>query len=156
MTLMARIEDTPADARRLSVAAEVGRLAEVRSFIRDSVATYGGTARAAADLVQAVDEAVCNVMVHGYAGMEGDVEIETAARDGRIEIRILDRAPTFDPTGAPAFDPSRPTHPARPGGMGVGVHLLRTMTDEVHHAARPDGGNELTLVRSIDDPGEED
>jgi anti-sigma regulatory factor (Ser/Thr protein kinase) len=40
--------------------------------------------------------------------------------------------------------------------MGVGVHLLRTMTSEVHHAARPDGGNELTLVRSIDDPAEED
>ena len=39
--------------------------------------------------------------------------------------------------------------------MGVGVHLVRTMMDEVHHAARPDGGNELTLVRSID-PGEED
>lgn len=142
-------------ARRLSVTADVERLAEVRSFIRDSVAAYGGTTRAAEDLVQAVDEAVCNVMLHGYAGKPGEVEIETAARDRRIEIRVLDRAPAFDPTRAPAHDPTQPTRGAHPGGMGVGVHLLRTMTDEVHHAVRPDGGNELTLVRSIDDPAKE-
>jgi hypothetical protein len=29
------------------------------------------------------------------------------------------------------------------------------MTDEVRHHVRPDGGNELTLVRSIDGPAEE-
>jgi anti-sigma regulatory factor (Ser/Thr protein kinase) len=40
--------------------------------------------------------------------------------------------------------------------MGVGIELLRALTDEVHHSARPDGGNELTLVRSIDGPAEED
>lgn len=153
---VARTEDAAAGSRRLRVAAEVDRLSEVRSFIRDSVAAYGGSTRVAADLVQAVDEAVCNVMVHGYAGKPGKVEIEAAAREGQIEIRILDRAPTFDPTAVPPHDPARPTEGVRPGGMGVGVHLLRTMTDAVHHAARPDGGNELTLVRSIDGPGEED
>jgi anti-sigma regulatory factor (Ser/Thr protein kinase) len=39
--------------------------------------------------------------------------------------------------------------------MGVGIHLLRAMTDEVRHHVRPDGGNELTLVRSIDEPAKE-
>ena len=37
-----------------------------------------------------------------------------------------------------------------------GLHLVRTMTDEVRHHVRPDGGNELTLVHSIARPGEED
>jgi anti-sigma regulatory factor (Ser/Thr protein kinase) len=40
--------------------------------------------------------------------------------------------------------------------MGLGIELLRTLTDEVHHSARPDGGNELTLVRSIDSPTQEE
>jgi hypothetical protein len=40
--------------------------------------------------------------------------------------------------------------------MGVGIELLRTMTDEVRHHVRPDGGNELTLVRSIGEPAKED
>jgi serine/threonine-protein kinase RsbW len=145
-----------AEAPRRCTVASVDGLADARAFIRDAVATYGGSERAAADLVQAVDEAVCNVMLHGYAGRGGEVEIETALRDRAIEIRILDRAPTFDPTAAPGHDPADPARRVRPGGMGVGIHLLRTMTDEVHHAPRPDGGNELTLVRSIDDTAEED
>ena len=121
----------------------------------------GGRASAARrgvadDLVQAVDEATCNVMLHGYGGSRARSRSRRALRDGRIEIRLLDRAPPFDPTAAPAQDTSTPPVSKRPGGMGVGIHLLRTMTDEVRHHVRPDGGNELTLVRSIDDPAQED
>jgi serine/threonine-protein kinase RsbW len=142
--------------RSLRVDANVDRLAEVRAFVRESVAALGGSKRVTDDLVQAVDEATCNVMLHGYDGKAGDLEIEASLRDQKIEIRILDRGPTFDPTTAPV--PSRGTvpTPTRPGGMGVGIQLLRTLTDEVHHSARPDGGNELTLVRSIDGPAEEE
>ena len=145
-----------APARRLRVAADVERLAEVRSFVRDSVAGFGGSKRVADDLAQAVDEATCNVMLHGYRGKAGDVEIEATLRERKIEIRILDRGPTFDPTTAPLPASGATPAPTRPGGMGVGISLLRTLTDEVHHSARPDGGNELTLVRSIGGQGEED
>jgi serine/threonine-protein kinase RsbW len=141
--------------RRLRVGNDVNRLAEVRAFVREAVTELGGSKRAADDLVQAVDEATCNVMVHGYGGAPGEIEIDAALRDGRIEIRLADRASAFDPTAAPAPDLSRPPVSRRPGGMGVGIHLLRTMTDEVRHHVRPDGGNELTLVRSIDGPAEE-
>jgi serine/threonine-protein kinase RsbW len=143
------------DARRLRVESDVNRLAEVRAFVREAVADFGGSKAVADDLVQAVDEATCNVMLHGYGGEPGEVEIEAVLRDGRIEILLADRAPAFDPTAAPGVDTSRPPVSQRPGGMGVGIHLLRTMTDEVRHHVRPDGGNELTLVRSIDDPAKE-
>jgi len=139
----------------MHVPSDVDRLAEVRAFVREAVADFGGSRRVADDLVQAVDEATCNVMLHGYGGSPGEIEIDAAVRDGRIEIRLADRAPAFDPTAAPAHDASRPPVSRRPGGMGVGIHLLRTMTDEVRHHVRPDGGNELTLVRSIDDPARE-
>ena len=143
------------DARRFRVESDVNRLAEVRAFVREAVADFGGSKAVADDLVQAVDEATCNVMLHGYGGEPGEVEIEAVLRDGRIEILLADRAPVFDPTAAPAVDTSKPPVSQRPGGMGVGIHLLRTMTDEVRHHVRPDGGNELTLVRSIDDPAKE-
>jgi serine/threonine-protein kinase RsbW len=146
----------PASKRSLNVPATVDELDRVRAFVRDTVEGFGGSKRVADDLVQAVDEATCNVMLHGYRGKPGDVEIEAALRDGKIEIRILDRGPTFDPTTAPTPAPGAIPAPTRPGGMGVGIQLLRTLTDEVHHSARPDGGNELTLVRSIDGPAEED
>jgi serine/threonine-protein kinase RsbW len=141
--------------RALKVPASVDHLAEVRSFVRACVADFGGSKRAADDLVQAVDEATCNVMLHGYRGKPGDIEFEAALKDGRIEIRILDRTPTFDPTRAPTRDAGAAPAPTRVGGMGLGIELLRTMTDEVHHSVRPDGGNELTLVRSMDGPTQE-
>jgi anti-sigma regulatory factor (Ser/Thr protein kinase) len=151
-------QSAPSEKRSINVPATVDELANVRSFVRDSVADFGGSKRVADDLVQAVDEATCNVMLHGYRGKPGDIDIEATVKDRRIEIRILDRSPTFDPTTAPApvRSPGAPPAPSRPGGMGLGIELLRTLTDEVHHSARPDGGNELTLVRSIDGPAEED
>jgi serine/threonine-protein kinase RsbW len=139
--------------RRLRVGNDVDHLAEVRAFVRTAVADLGGSARAAADLVQAVDEAACNVMVHGYGGAPGEIDIEAARVGEAIQIRLLDRAPSFDPTAAPSrVNATTAPTPRRPGGMGVGIDLLRTMTDEVRHHVRPDGGNELTLVRSIDGP----
>ena len=143
---------------RLSVAADVERLAEVRAFVRATVAELGGSRRAAEDLVQAVDEVTCNVMLHGYGGDPGEIELEAGLRDGKIEIRILDRAAVFDPTTvADSPGPRALLAPRKPGTAGVGLHLARTMTDAVRHHVRPGGGNELTLVRSIDDhPSEED
>jgi serine/threonine-protein kinase RsbW len=142
---------TDRDVRRMQVPSDVDRLADVRAFVREAVTDLGGSKRDVEDFVQAVDEASCNVMLHGYGGAPGEVEIEVALKAGRIEIRLLDRAKAFDPTAAPTTDTSAPPVSKRHGGMGVGIHLLRAMTDEVHHHVRPDGGNELTLVRALDD-----
>ena len=142
--------------RAIRIPASVDNLAEVRSFVRDCVADFGGSKRVADDLVQAVDEATCNVMLHGYKSQPGDIDIEASVRDRKIQIRILDRATTFDPTAAEPRDPARRPAPTRIGGMGLGIELLRGLTDEVHHSVRPDGGNELTLVRSIDGPTQEE
>ena len=134
---------------RFHVPEGVDRLAEIRTFVRDTVAQLGGSKRVAEDLVQAVDELTCNILLHGYDGKPGDIEIEARRRNGSIEIRILDRAPLFDPT-APRPASNQPA-PRKPGTAGAGLHLARTMTDAVRHHVRPGGGNELTLVRSIDD-----
>lgn len=153
MVVSHRSGDVP---RKLRVSSDVSDLSAVRGFVREAVAALGGSSRVAEDLVQAVDEACCNVMLHGYGGAPGEIEIEAARRGRQIEIRLLDRSAPFDPTTAPVADTSTPPVVKRPGGMGMGIHLLRTMTDEVRHHVRPDGGNELTLVRSIDTPAKED
>jgi len=141
--------------RQLRLTADVDDLAAVRAFVREAATEFGASDRATADLVQAVDEAACNVVIHGYKGRAGDLEVEATLRNRKIELRILDRCPVFDPTAAPEPDLAQTPAPSRPGGMGMGIHLLRTMVDEVHHAARPGGGNELTLVRAIDESSEQ-
>ena len=105
---------------RLTVPGEVGRLAEVRAFVRE--ASRGRlAARLVEDLVCAVDEAVTNVIVHGYDG--------------------------FDPTTAPEPDLSLPLERRPLGGMGV--HLMREFADELRYAPRRGGGNEVTLVKRL-------
>jgi serine/threonine-protein kinase RsbW len=138
----------PASHRTLRIPSETGHLAEVRSFVREATAAFGATPGVTADLVQAVDEAVCNVIVHGYGGGPGEIELSADLRNGKVEIRILDQSAAFDATTAKAPDLSVPPLARKPGGMGI--HLMRTGTDEVHHRERPEGGNELLLVRRLD------
>jgi anti-sigma regulatory factor (Ser/Thr protein kinase) len=137
----------------IRIAAESGHLAEVRAYVRDASTRFGASPEVTADLVQAVDEAVSNVIVHGYRGAPGEIEIEAALRNRNIEITVLDRSRHFDPTSAPAPDLSIPPRARKPGGMGI--HLVRESADEVHHRARADGGNELKLVRSLESQVEE-
>jgi serine/threonine-protein kinase RsbW len=132
----------------LSVPAELGRLASVRAFVRERLATSVGDADAIADVVQAVDECVTNVIVHGYEGRAGEVEVRLEADDGRVVVRVLDGARPFDPTNVPPPDPDRSLADRLHGGMGV--PLMRASVDELHHRLLPDGRNELTMIKRID------
>lgn len=144
------------DAGRSSLRVDGGveRLAEVRAFVRDAAGGLGAGPTAIQDLVQAVDEAACNVILHGYHGRPGPLEVTVTRRGDAIVVVLRDDAPAFDPTRVPSPDLAVP--PLARGRGGMGIHLLRTMTDEVHHRIRPEGGNELTLIRDIRRPGEED
>jgi serine/threonine-protein kinase RsbW len=132
---------------RLRIDAASESLADVRRFVRSAALAEGADEGTVADLVQAVDEAVTNVVVHGYSGRGGPIEVDLVARDGALVARVVDAAPRFDPTGLepPKLDASLRNR--RPGGMGV--HLMRSMSDEMRHRTRPEGGNELTLVKRI-------
>lgn len=136
-----------AERRSIVVPATLDRVAEVRAFVREAAAAAGASDGVIADVVQATDEAATNVVVHGYAGQPGELEVQVVLQDGRLEVRLLDRAPTFDPTAVPAPNLSVPPLRRRPGGMGV--HLIRAATDETRHHRRPGGGNELVLVCDI-------
>lgn len=128
----------------LEVSASVDELAAVRAFVRDSSAQMGADADCTADMVQAVDECVTNVIVHGYRDQAGVVRVEVSPSDGKLVIRLSDSAPPFDPTQVPAPDVSRPLRERRGGGLGV--FLARDLTDEMSYR-RTAAGNELTLIK---------
>ena len=127
----------------LTIRASVDELAGVRAFVRTRVAAAGGDAETEADLVQAVDELVCNVVGHGYAGREGSIEVAFLESPAEIAFRIRDDAPPFDPTSVP--EPPLDVPLARRHLGGMGVHLARTLTDGFDHRILPSGGNEVTV-----------
>ena len=127
----------------ITIEAAVDQLAGVRAFVRTQVAAAGGDDEMTADLVQAVDELVCNVVEHGYAGRPGSIEVAFIETTGEIGFRIRDDAPRFDPTTVPEPPLDQPLSQRRLGGMGV--HLARALTDGFDHRILPTGGNEVTV-----------
>ncbi|MGZ8437987.1 MAG: ATP-binding protein [Candidatus Limnocylindrales bacterium] len=143
-----------ATVRMIRIAADVGRLAEVRDMIRSAAIAAGADPAHVSDLVQAVDETATNTIVHGHAGRPGWVEVRVGSENDRLIVTIEDDAPPFDPTTVPEPDLSVPPGHRRPGGMGV--HLARLCVDEISHRPRPAGGNILTLVRRLEPRMKED
>ena len=134
----------------LRIPADVRQLADVRGFIRSVAGRAGAGQQEMDDLVTAVDESVTNVIVHGYRGGAGTVEIEVAVADQRLVVRVRDEAPPFDPTRMPDVDTSLPPEQRSPGGLGI--HLARDLADQVRYQ-RTSRGNELTLIKEIRSEG---
>ena len=132
----------------LRIEADVGQLATIRSFVREQARRAGADPRAVPDIVQAVDESVTNVIVHGYRGGAGAVDVEVEAVGRSLVVRLRDQAPAFDPTGWPDPDTSVSLEQWPQGGMGV--FLSRELADKVTYRRTPDG-NELTIVKECID-----
>jgi len=132
----------------MTVPAELSRLADIRALVREVAIEGGAPPVCLDDLVQAVDEAATNIVVHGYGHQGGPIDVDARVEDERVVIELRDRAPTFDPTEVPEPDLSIPPLQRRPGGMGL--HLIRLATDSMTYRPRAGGGNILTLTRSLD------
>lgn len=135
----------------LRIGADLARLKDVRQFVREVALGLGAEEAAVRDLVQAVDEWVTNVIVHGYRGQGGSVEVALTRSDDEIVARVRDAAPEFDPAMAPAFDPDLPLE-RRPMGK-MGIHLIRELCDRFEHRVPASGGNEITIARTAKPAG---
>ena len=74
---------------------------------------------------------------------ESVIEIAQAGKD--LQIKLRDQAPTFDPTTVPTPDVSVPLGQQPYSGMGV--HMMRSFTDELRYRVTDEGENELILVK---------
>jgi serine/threonine-protein kinase RsbW len=129
----------------LRMAAELDNLAEIRHFVQKTATTFGVDPDIISNVLLAVDEAVTNVLVHGYQGQTGMIEIELRRRGDSLVVCLRDQAIPFDPTTVPPPDLTLPLE-QRPFG-GMGIYLMRQLTDEMTHRITRQGGNELTLVK---------
>jgi serine/threonine-protein kinase RsbW len=120
-------------------------LSEIRRFISQTAMALSVDAATIPDVVLAVDEAATNIILHGYQGQEGIIEIELAQEGDALVVRLRDEAIPFDPTTVPPPDLTLPLEQRAPGGLGI--YLIRQVMDEVMHRITSEGRNELTLVK---------
>ena len=115
-----------------------------RQQVEQDLLRCGAAPDAVADMIIALNEALANVVRHGYQ-QPGQVELTLWCEGDSLLIKLLDNAPLFDPTGVPTPDITVPLG-QRPFG-GMGVHMMRKFVDELNYQTTTDGRNQLTLVK---------
>lgn len=130
-------------ASTLTIPAEVKYLTTLRRFVEETAQALQADREAVEDMILAVDEAATNIILHGYRGQPGDIEVEVSIEGDTLQVRLSDWAPLFDPTEVPPPDLSLPLERRRFGGLGV--YIARQCMDEVAYCVSPEGCNELTL-----------
>lgn len=125
--------------------ATVRDLNDIREFLERAILTLGGDEEVAGDFVLAVNEAVTNVLLHGYDDLPGFVIVGVEADGSDLRVRLTDEARLFDPTAVPPPDINLPLE-ERPLG-GLGVHMMRQLTDKLIYAIDKDGRNELVFLK---------
>ncbi|MDX1616217.1 MAG: ATP-binding protein [Candidatus Promineifilaceae bacterium] len=125
-------------------AAELKDLPALRNFIQEAGERLGAAPDPLSEIIVAANEALSNILGHGYGEQPGPLTIQVAVVDQRLELRLHDRGPAFDPTAASLPDPTLPLDQRAVGGLGVA--MIRAFADEIHYD-RGASGNVLTLVK---------
>ncbi len=129
----------------LQIIAELKHLGQLRQFVQQTVKALGADPDTTFDMLMAVNEMATNVIMHGYQGQSGLIEVEVSRAGDSLVVYLRDQAPSFDPTTVPDPDLSQPLE-KRPLGK-VGVYLTRRLVDDMTYRLRPQGGNELILMK---------
>jgi serine/threonine-protein kinase RsbW len=129
----------------VSFPATLESLDEMRNFIAEAGKELCAGEDCLECLVHAVDEAASNIVIHGYKGRPGQIEIAVRREGDYLVVRLRDQAPHFNPTNFPMPDLTLPLR-KRPLG-GLGVYFIRHFSDDVRYRVTEKGENELTLVK---------
>lgn len=124
---------------------ELPHLAEaVTAFLQS-----GRASRQAIDTVQlALDELVGNVILWGHDdGLEHQVQVKAVVGGRQVRLVIEDDGRPFNPFSIPTPDVLRAPEERCEGGLGL--HLVRTMVDEVRYERV--GGRNVVEVRVATD-----
>ncbi|MGA0872473.1 MAG: ATP-binding protein [Phycisphaerales bacterium] len=140
--------ETPPEIQ-LCVLSQPRLLGAVRALLETFAERIGFCERGRGELVLAIDEAMTNIIRHGY-GHADDCRIWMSLRtltepSAGIRVEIDDHQACFDPSELPERDLDE----VRPGGLGI--HLIRQLTRTCRHESRPEGGMRLVIEKFCED-----
>jgi serine/threonine-protein kinase RsbW len=97
------------------------------------------------DLKLALTEACTNSVRHAYADGDGTVEILYELQPGRLSVEVRDEGPGFTP---PDRQLGEQDDELAEGGLGIAI--IRALTDEFELVDGERGGSQLRFVKYID------
>jgi serine/threonine-protein kinase RsbW len=131
----------------LRLCADLSELCAIREFVSRTSRDLGLDNCVVQDLQLAVDEICSNVILHGYDGHCGEIEVTVERCEAGVQVIVRDRASAFDPQSVPIPDIDAPLQ-ERPMG-GLGLFLVRQLMDEVRFEFESEKGNSVTMVKRV-------
>ena len=97
------------------------------------------------DLKLALTEACTNSVKHAYDGGSGSVDIVYELHSDRLAVEVGDAGSGFEPRAGRVDDADE----LEEGGLGIAI--IRALTDEVEIGEREGGGSRLRFVKLLSD-----
>lgn len=148
---MAEADNTavPALHDTLVVTNDTRFLIIVRDFVQRMIRQSALDATEENKIILAVDEAISNIIEHGYdPDQEGSIEIEIEADARVFKVVIRDEGRVFDPENKGDVDIEN--HVSAGKKKGLGIFLMRRIMDEVRYTYKEGNRNELTLIKYVE------
>ncbi len=131
---------------RLEMFSQPRFLAATRALVGSIAQRIGFNEFQCGQISLAVDEALCNVITHGYDRRDdGKLWLNLWPLDNPpgIKVVIEDLARQVDPGSIQPRD----LDDVRPGGLGV--HIIREIMDKVTYERRRERGMRLTMIKHV-------
>ena len=132
----------------LKIPSQVDNLEIIRDFISGVAKKVGFEADDANKIELAVDEACTNVIEHAYANDDSkDIDIAIKLDYQKLTIVVTDRGKSFQFKQVEMPDMDAYLAELRVGGLGI--YLMKTLMDEVDYQTKPNGNNEVRMVKYL-------
>jgi serine/threonine-protein kinase RsbW len=128
----------------LTIGSDINEIPRVSSALEAVMGNHGFPEEDILDTQLAVEEAVTNIILHGYRDGGGEILIQCRASRGIVEIQLEDRAPPFNPLSLPEPDLDGDIEARQIGGLGI--FLVRRVMDEILYRFE-EGKNILVLIK---------
>ncbi len=138
-----------AETFELDVKAVIENLPRITDGIEDFMKRKGFRDEIVFDVRLAVDEAVTNIIEHGYQGKEGTIRIRCHVGDQEVVLTIEDSAKPFDILSVKEPPLSGDVEKRQMGGLGI--FLIKKKMEQVSYESR-DGRNILTMKKKVHHP----
>jgi serine/threonine-protein kinase RsbW len=134
--------------KHLHILSETEKLDLVRHFIHEAARRFGFDEESASKIMLAVDEACTNVIKHSYKNAPAKgIDIDIVTNEKRFEVVITHEGQPFDPDSVKTPDMKKYLSQFRRGGLGI--HLMRSLMDEVEYRTSRDRRSEVHLVKFL-------
>ncbi|MCD6118114.1 ATP-binding protein [bacterium] len=131
---------------KLKIPSQTDNLELIRNFVTGVARRVGFDDDDVSKIELAVDEACTNVIEHAYKNDKNqNIDVAVKIDYQKLAVVITDKGKRFNINDVELPDMENYIAELRVGGLGI--YLMKTLMDEVDYVSKPDGSNEVTMVK---------